>query len=186
MRPMRPRFKLQLPYAAEVLLDRMTQRLACGRCPCRLTVVGRHVEVDVHDRIRHFWSPRLSLELEPGEVASETVLRGLFGPNANVWTLFMAAYAVAGLSALFAGMFGLAQLGIGESPWGLALAAGAALAGLLPYAGSLLGQRLAADQMELLRCFLLASLGEPHERAKLDVCSTAGEPSQPRRLPTAN
>lgn len=187
MLPMRPRFELELPCDAKELLDRMQQRLACGRCPCRLTVVGRHVEVDVHERIRHFWSPRLSLELEPRDGA-ETILRGLFGPNANVWTLFMAAYAFTALSAMFSGVFGLVQLGLGQSPWGLAIAGAAVLAALLPYGGSLVGQRLAADQMELLRCFLLASLGQPHERAKLDLCPPAPAPlavSEPRRLPTA-
>ena len=35
----------------------------------------------------HFWSPQLHIEVEESE--NNTIVKGLFGPKPNVWSLFM-------------------------------------------------------------------------------------------------
>jgi hypothetical protein len=56
-------------------------------------------------------------------------------------------------------MLGLAQLTIGQTAWGLLSFPVAAALAVIPYGASLVGQRLAAEQMDLLRGFLEDSVG---------------------------
>lgn len=168
---MRPRFQLEIPLPPADVHTRLESKLACGGCPCRAKVLGNHVEVTIREDLRHFWSPHLSLELQESPAGS--VLLGLFGPSPNVWTMFLAAYAFLVLTSFFAGILGLVQLSLGEPPWGLWLAAGSLLGCAIPYAGSLVGRRLAAEQMELLRCFLEESLQLEHLRAGSAMCPPA-------------
>jgi hypothetical protein len=50
---------------------------------------------------REYWSPHLHLELEPKE-NNETHIRGLFGPEPTLWTLFMFLhFMVAGIFVIF-------------------------------------------------------------------------------------
>ena len=161
--PSRPRFRLEVSLRPDDVHRRLADQLACAGCPCRLEVRGGHVEIMIRDELRHYWSPRLSIEVEAH--ADGAVLHGHFGPNPDVWTLFLAAYGFLGLSALFAGGLGLVQLSLGMPAWGLWVTTGSLLGLALPYMGSLVGQRLAAEQMQLLRCFLEESLGLAHERA---------------------
>ena len=154
---MRPRFRLEVPLAPDAVHARLRSQLDATACPCRAVVRGDHVEVMIREELLHFWSPRLSLEIEPH--AEGATLQGLFGPAPHVWTMFLAAYAFLGLTASFAGMLGLVQLGLGQTPWGLWVACGALVGGVLPYLGSQVGQGLAAEQMELLREFLSDALG---------------------------
>tara|TARA_R110002072_G_scaffold232062_3_gene389417 strand:+ start:563 stop:1042 length:480 start_codon:yes stop_codon:yes gene_type:complete len=153
---MRPRFSLKIPLAPSEVHRRLESQLARSECPCQSSVVGKHIEVTIRDDLRHFWSPHLSLELNPD--ADGSVLAGLFGPSPNVWTLFLAAYGFLALTAFFSGILGLVQVSLGDPAWGLALAGGSILACALPYAASQVGRSLAAEQMEELRRFLRESL----------------------------
>lgn len=181
---MRPRFRLRVPDPPEQVVERFRERLACAGCPCALTVLDRHLEVRIHDRLRHFWSPHLTVEISPADDGASE-LSGLFGPNPSVWTLFLAGYAVLILSAVFAGLLGASQLLVATGPpWGLWVAAGCAIGLVIPYTGSLIGQRLAADQMEMLRCFLNASLALPDGGTIPAPCVAEGlkpEPESPSR-----
>lgn len=165
MVPMRPRFELVVPFAPEEVFARIEARLACPGCPCQAVVVRRSIgqvvrrtlDVLVAPSLRHVWSPVLGLEVDPHPQGAR--LHGLFGPNPAVWTAVLFAYAFLGLCALFAGMLGLTQLALGMPPVGLVAVAACAVLSALPYLASRIGQAKAADQMELLRCFLSASLG---------------------------
>ena len=167
MVPMRPRFELVVPVPPEEVFARLEAGLACPGCPCQAVVVRRTIgqvvrrtlDVLVAPRIRHVWSPMLGLEVDAHPQGAR--LHGLFGPNAAVWTAVLFSYAFLGLCALFAGMLGLTQLALGMTPHGLIGVAVCALLATLPWLASRVGQARAADQMELLRCFLSASLGLP-------------------------
>lgn len=145
-------------------------------------MLGNHVEVTIRDDLRHFWSPHLSIELKEAEEGA--VLNGLFGPSPNVWTMFLAGYAFLILTGFFSGVLGLVQLSLGEPAWGLGVAIGSALACAIPYAGSVVGRRLAAEQMEVLRCFLEESLQIDHPRSESEICPP-GTNEGGRSLPLA-
>lgn len=187
MLPMRPRFELVVPFPPEEVVSRLHSQLACAGCPCQAAVAERTVEVRIAERLQHTWSPYLTFAIEPHPDGA--ALHGLFGPNPNVWTSVLAAYGFLGLSAAFGGMFGLAQVVVKEWPWGLVVAGGALVACVLPYLASLVGQRLAAEQMHLLRCFLSASLGletpPPSEEARPPSVDCPPD-ATPRALPTVD
>ena len=171
MQPMRPRFSELLPFSRDEAIQRLEARQVCQGCPCKLTVLERHVTVDIRDDLRHMWSPQLSLQLDErsdGQPGSE--LHGLFGPSPAIWTSFLAAYASVSIVMFFGGILGLAQQVAKQAPWGyLSLPLGALLlAGI--YGASLVGQRLAAEQMEQLACFLRAALNVKRSPTPLPTC----------------
>lgn len=164
---LRPRFELTVPFAPAEVFVRLDAQLACAGCPCGAVVVTRTIgavdrrviDVTIKPHLRHVWSPYLTLEVEGAPEGAR--LFGLFGPSPSVWTAVLAAYAALGILALFGGMLGLAQLGLGMTPWGLAAVPAAALLALLPYLAAQVGQARAREQMHLLRRFLQAALGLP-------------------------
>ena len=164
MQPMRPRFREVLASSPAEVVSRLKAREAVpDDCPCRLSVLGRHVEVTIDPAQRHTWSPQLSLEIEDHEGGSE--LHGHFGPNPAIWTTFLAAYGFVGCSMFFGVMLGISQQVAKQSPWAL-LALPLGLCGLVGvYLASLYGQRLAREQMGALATFLHAALAIDSSRA---------------------
>lgn len=166
MEAMRPRFELVVPLAPDEVFARLDAQLACPGCPCRAIVVRRTIggdvrrstiEVEIVERLRHVWSPRLQLEVSEHPTGAR--VHGLFGPNPGVWTGIVAGYAFLGLASLFATMLGLAQLSLDVPATGLRVLPVTAVLATVPYLASQVGQARAAEQMHLLRCFLGAVLG---------------------------
>ncbi|MCB0291751.1 MAG: hypothetical protein KDH97_15965, partial [Calditrichaeota bacterium] len=93
-----------------------------------------------------------SLEVE--EHSDGAVLRGLFGPKPNVWTLFMGMYLAIGFSGTTGLMFGLSQWSLGMPPLLLWSVPAALLAGAAVYGLALYGQRLSQEHMYVLRQFV--------------------------------
>jgi hypothetical protein len=85
-------------------------------------------------------------------------LTGHFGPNANVWTMFMACYGFVMLSAVTGVFYGISQLVLEEPAWALWSApAAAVLIGLIYFAAGI-GQRLGHDQVDVLQGFLVETI----------------------------
>jgi hypothetical protein len=81
----------------------------------------------IAEQRRRFWTPRLTLGLY-GEADGSTRIEGVYGPSANVWSIFLYSYLLSGLVAMFSGFFGLAQWLVGEPrAWGLWIFGGALL-----------------------------------------------------------
>ncbi|MEM1293842.1 MAG: hypothetical protein AAGH89_00660, partial [Verrucomicrobiota bacterium] len=86
----------------------------------------------IPDDDQHFWSPRLHLNLEETE-DGETMIRGAYGPNANVWGLFLYGYIMVGFLGLISGIFAFSQWSIGAHPWGFWILGGFLLAAIALY-----------------------------------------------------
>ena len=138
---MRPRFEMQLPVERKRWLGALESLLETEPGSLRGQVFRKHAVIQMHDGERTFWSPYLNLEVE--DEPDGSAIRGRFSPHPNVWTMFLAAYGFLLLGAVFSGVFGLVQLSLGLWPWGLVLAGSLLVACAGPYAGSLIGQRLA-------------------------------------------
>ena len=157
--PLRPRFTLQVRRPAPEVIAAVRARLERPGCPVEGMGAGRHLELFVHPERRHFWSPWLSLDVDPVP-GGAALIAGRFGPHPSVWTGVMSGYALVAFVVLGGLVFGGTQLLVGHRPWGLwALAPGLLLGGLL-YAAARVGQRLGAEQMALLRGFLDRCLDE--------------------------
>jgi hypothetical protein len=133
-------------------MDRFQQRVASETAPCEVHLLDRQVEMTALARDRHFWSPYLNVLLE--EQNGYTTLRGRFGPNINVWTMFLAAYAVLFILGGVGLVIGTSQLQIDQPPTGLWLSAGCICLAALTWVAGKVGQRWAYDQMVLIHLFV--------------------------------
>jgi hypothetical protein len=81
-----------------------------------MKVRNNHVQFTFSREKRQYWSPHLSIELEEkeGNEKNATHIRGLFGPDQTLWTLFMFLhFVVAGVFTLF-GMFAYSNYTLNE------------------------------------------------------------------------
>lgn len=94
---LRPRFTIDLEENYEKVIEKFKKELKENTFPSRFS--DGHIIIDVPKKEEHFWSPQLNLEIEKSE-DNKSVLKGLFGPKPQVWTLFMFIHFVVGISFL--------------------------------------------------------------------------------------
>ena len=156
---MRPTFLMEVALPAEQAMDRFEAGMARAGRPVEVQRAGLHMTVTVDRELRHFWSPWMNLEFDQPADASATVVHARFSPAPSLWTGFMMIYITLTAAAFFAAMFALSQWMMGSPPtllWGtLACVLGC---GAMWWV-SRVGQRLAHDQMVLLREMLEGELG---------------------------
>ena len=111
-----------------------------------------HITIRIKQEERHFWSPQLGISLEDEE--GKTLVRGLYGPAPNVWTIFLLAYLAIGVLALFALFLGLSYWMLGQEIqilWALPVLGGLAV---VVYFIAQFGQKLGAEQTFRLHQFI--------------------------------
>ena len=153
---MRPRFEMTVPESPSQALQRLHDVLERADGPCTGSILGRHVRLRIREDKRTFWTPQLEVEIEPRDEGA--LVRGLFGPHPDIWTFFIATYAVMTFCGITGLLFGLVQWSLDWSPWALWSVPIAALMIGSVYVVALIGQRLGHDQMVPLRTFLDQSL----------------------------
>lgn len=153
----RPRFQKQLDQdMPEVELLLKSKLEATDKFS--YTMDPRHVVIRIKPEDRHFWSPQLSLTLD--ETEEGTLVRGLYGPAPNVWTIFLLSYLAIAVLALFALFLGLSYWMLDQDIkifWALPVLGMAALA---VYLIAQFGQKIGAEQTFRLHQFIEASLGK--------------------------
>jgi hypothetical protein len=138
-------------------------RIQCGK---------RHAMLRIPEEARHTWSPTLDIQVAPHERG--TAIHARLGPEPQVWTFFIFLYVATATPAVIGAMFGLAQLAMGNDPWGLiAIPAGLAAWGLI-YLASFLGKGLGAAQIHQLLAVVQASIDEDEEEAPAAQAAQAG------------
>ena len=85
---LRPRFKMDFGESQQKLLEKFKNNLEDTNCKYCSKIIDGHIIIDVPIEENHFWSPQLNIEIEKGE-DNKTIVKGLFGPKPQVWTLFM-------------------------------------------------------------------------------------------------
>jgi hypothetical protein len=69
-----------------------------------LKIKDYHIWINVKGLKRAYWSPHLHLEME-SKGNNQTHIRGLFGPDPNLWTFFMFLhFMIAGTFIIFCGI----------------------------------------------------------------------------------
>ena len=154
----RPRFRQVIPLDLETTQQKIVDHITPEQNRCEVKNFPGYLCLRIPEQDRHFWSPRLTLSLESSE-DGKTVIEGIYGPNANVWSLFLYGYLIVGTLAVFSGCIGLVQAMIGHTPWGLwvfglMLAAAAGL-----YVIAQFGQKLGAWQTFLLHQAYESAIG---------------------------
>ncbi len=152
----RPRFRLEVPYSPEILKEKIRLALDINDEMCKGNIVDNHVILKIPISQQHYWSPMLTIDLEP--IDSGSLIRGLFGPKPEIWTMFVFFYSAIGFLTLMGLIFGFSQLMLKMNAYGLwaVPAGGSLLIGL--FVISKFGQRLGQKQMHQLKEFLDNSL----------------------------
>lgn len=85
---LRPRFKMEFDESQEQLIEKFRDNLKDVDCKYCSKIVDGHIVIDVPLAENHFWSPQLNVEIEK-VTDKKSIVKGLFGPKPQVWTLFM-------------------------------------------------------------------------------------------------
>jgi hypothetical protein len=167
---LRPGFEVEVAVASDELVDRLASTLSTMPVQLRRTRVPGgglegsrrhrdHLVITVLPAVRHFWSPWLTIEIEPRETRSN--VSGLFSPHPSLWTGYMFGYLGLGIILMFSLIFaGAVAMTGGDSLWSLWVALGAAVCGIGMWWASVIGQRLASAQMDELRGALESSIAQ--------------------------
>ena len=141
----RPHFTQTLDLAPSEAQRRIVSGVEAGNDGCEVKNFEGYICLRIPERDRHFWSPRLTLSLEPTE-DGRTRIEGVYGPNANVWSLFLYGYLLSGTFGLFSGIYGSVQWSLKQSPWALWIFGLMAAIALGLYVLAQFGQKLGALQ----------------------------------------
>ncbi|MEO0332796.1 MAG: hypothetical protein AAF223_14120 [Bacteroidota bacterium] len=118
-------------------------------------IVNNHVTLDIAGEDVHYWSPQLNFRIEPDEEDhNHSVVSGLIGPRPAVWSLFMFIYAAIGIVAFFVSLFAVSKILLGKSSNLIFVFPVALLFMLTAYLVGKYGEKLAKDQVNLLKQFV--------------------------------
>ena len=100
---LRPRFEVESKKSVEQILERAKILKSELKSDYQIKIIDEHLYFYFSKEKRKYYSPFLHLELEANE--GETIVKGLFGPEQLLWTLFMFLhFIIAGLFLVFAMM----------------------------------------------------------------------------------
>lgn len=85
---LRPRFKMNFDESQQKLIEKFKDNLKDVDCKYCTKIINEHIVIDVPVEENHFWSPQLNIEIQKVE-KNKAIVKGLFGPKPQVWTLFM-------------------------------------------------------------------------------------------------
>ncbi len=141
----RPRFSVWVEGEPETVRTRVLEALAQGREGIVVRAFPGLVGLHVADEQRRAWSPRLLLHFEPRS-GGGTIIEGVYGPEIEVWSIFLYGYFFAGMIGSFSVILGGAQLFVGSTAWAFWITGAMALLAAGLYLAAQFGQKLGAWQ----------------------------------------
>lgn len=148
----RPRFQLRTPHAPSEVQKRVAAELRKNRRIRGIAFEDR-LELAIGGGESHFYSPQLVVKITP-DPAGGARLAVRVGPDPYVWAFYLLGTGMLSVLTLFAILFGLVQLSLGQTPTALYVAPGAAIVAALVYGASFVGQGLGHEQIYFLRSTL--------------------------------
>lgn len=158
----RPRFRHVINLELDATQRQIVEHVSPEMNRCEVKNFPGYVCLRIPESDRHFWSPRLTLSLESAE-EGKTVIEGIYGPNANVWSLFLYGYLIVGTLAVFAACIGLVQVMIDHTPWGLWVLGLMLAAVIILYVVAQFGQKLGVQQTFVLHQAYESAIGQSVE-----------------------
>lgn len=155
---LRPRFQIDFDKSCDTILDSFKGNLLEGNCKYCSKIVDNHIVIDVPENESHFWSPQLHVEIE--EVDNEkAIVKGLFGPKPQVWTLFMFIHFLVGTTFLIFAVIAYSRWSLKESlVLPIAMLIGLTILWFLLYFLGRIGKSTGEKQMTELKSFMHTTL----------------------------
>ena len=148
----RPRFTVTSPLAPSEIRKRVNALLKTST-RFRGIAFDDRIELAIGGDDLRFWSPQLVVRVTATDDGGSS-LDARFGPDAYIWALYLFAYGAMSVVTLWALIFGLVQVSLGQSPTALLVAPVLGVLAGLVYGASFVGQGLASEQMYALRATL--------------------------------
>lgn len=158
----RPQFTHTIQANLDVTREHILQALAQKAPGFEVRAFPEFIAIHFAEGERRYWSPRLFLNLGTTE-AGVTRIEGIYGPEMEIWSVFVYGYLATGLLGTFAGILGFAQRSVGSEPWGLWGLAAMLVVALLLFVGGQVGEKRGAWQTSELHRAYEAALGRPTE-----------------------
>lgn len=158
----RPHFSQELDLDPETAQQRIIKKIEEAADACELKCFPGFVTLRIPEVDRHFWSPRLTLSLERTP-RGRTHVVGTYGPNANLWALFLYGWLITASVLLFSGILAGVQLALGYPAWGLWIFCPFALAAIGLYIAARMGQKLGASQTHRLHHLYEEAMGRTED-----------------------
>lgn len=156
----RPRFRFHVRCTPAEVMARVRKLLADSPPHVTGRIIGDHIILDIVGEEVHFWSPQLNFRVEESEEEEgSTLIAGLIGPRPSVWTLFMFVYFTVGIAGFFITSYGISRYMVGEYSWAIWGLPVAALFMLTAYQAGKFGEKLGAEQVDLLKHFVREAVG---------------------------
>lgn len=141
----RPRFQQTVALAPAETRRRILDALAIQAGEFEVKIFPGMIGLHIADAQRRYWSPRLILSFEPTPEGA-TRIEGIYGPEIEVWSVFLYGYLITGMIGMFSGILGCAQVFVKTAPWGFWVLGAMAVIAALLYLSAQLGQKLGAWQ----------------------------------------
>ncbi|GER59375.1 GTP-binding protein [Patiriisocius marinus] len=109
---LRPRFTIESTDAPDKLLATFEESKT-HTVDFVISRIDDHVFIRIPKNKQHFWSPQLHLEIYKIE-SQPTIIKGLYGPNPTVWTMFMFLHFVVGTLFIGAGVWMYTNIALGD------------------------------------------------------------------------
>jgi len=100
---LRPRFSKETNHSSEEVIA-LFEAVKKERKDYHISRVDHHIYLKIPKEDQHYWSPQLHLEIDEVDEESSSI-RGLFGPNPAIWTMFMFFHFFVGASFLAFGVW---------------------------------------------------------------------------------
>jgi hypothetical protein len=104
----RPKFKIEIDKSVNELYGLINQSLQTTSLPIQGALSHTHGFIQVKESEKHYWSPQLSFSFEETNDL-KTIVRGMYGPNQQVWLTFILGYSITGLGMFFLSIYGLSR-----------------------------------------------------------------------------
>ena len=149
----RPRFKIFTDLEAETCAKQLKSQLKIENQIFQGNINKEVANIWVKTQQNEFWKPYLSLRIEKEN--HQTVIRGVFGPSAAVWTFFMFLYFIFSITFMvfITIWFVTKQIKSTDFPWAIHVAILSIILLLISFFATKIGQIKAKSEMEQLRDF---------------------------------
>lgn len=154
---LRPRFKMAVDQTHAEIIEKF-KYVKTNSEGFKVTTVDAHIFLRLPKNEQTFWSPQLHLELfERQENQSE--IRGFFGPNPTIWTMFMFFHVAIGMLFLVDMVWLFSNINL-KNPVGLQIRIGLGLIliWIVLYIGGTIGKKKGKPGMQSLYAFMLRTI----------------------------
>lgn len=158
----RPRFEHKVALSRVATHEKILTALAVHFPALEVKSFPEFIGLHIAAKDRHYWSPRLFLNLESTPEGA-TRIEGIYGPEIEVWSVFLYGYLITGLLGTFSGIYGCAQLVIDAEPSAFYVTGSMAIIAGLLYLAAQMGQKLGAWQTAQLHQAYQTAIGRPME-----------------------